>query len=174
MVAGANYGQGSSREHAAITPRYLGLRAVVAISFARIHWQNLANFGVLALEFTNAADHDRIQQDDVLLLTGTREALVTGTAILVHNKTRDEAYPVRHSLSTRQIDMLLAGGLIPWLRERRAQDTPTNPRTFAHGSAIPRRSSISGRSHEALRQQKASTLKEGRNRPQEKLPTNTA
>ncbi|MBT2523051.1 aconitate hydratase [Arthrobacter sp. ISL-28] len=122
VVAGANYGQGSSREHAAITPRYLGLRAVVAISFARIHWQNLANFGVLALEFTNAADHDRIQQDDVLLLTGTREALVTGTAILVHNKTRDEAYPVRHSLSTRQIEMLLAGGLIPWLRERRARD----------------------------------------------------
>jgi aconitate hydratase len=122
VVAGFNYGQGSSREHAAITPRYLGLRAVVAISFARIHWQNLANFGVLALEFTNAADHDRIQQGDVLLLTGTREALVTGTAILVRNKTRDEVYSVRHGLSTRQVDMLFAGGLIPWLRERRVRD----------------------------------------------------
>jgi aconitate hydratase len=121
VVAGANYGQGSSREHAAITPRFLGLRAVVAVSFARIHWQNLANFGVLALEFTNPADHDRIQQGDVLLLTGTRAALVTGTAILVRNETRDEAYAVRHGLSTRQVDMLLAGGLIPWLRERKAR-----------------------------------------------------
>jgi aconitate hydratase len=122
VVAGANYGQGSSREHAAITPRFLGLRAVVAVSFARIHWQNLANFGVLALEFTNPADHDRIQQGDVLLLTGTRAALVTGTAILVRNETRDEAYAVRHGLSTRQVDMLLAGGLIPWLRERKARE----------------------------------------------------
>jgi aconitate hydratase len=122
VVAGANYGQGSSREHAAITPRFLGLRAVVAVSFARIHWQNLANFGVLALEFTNAADHERIQQGDVLLLTDTREALLTGKAILLRNETRDEVYPVRHRLSTRQVDMLLAGGLIPWLRERRARD----------------------------------------------------
>lgn len=122
VVAGSNYGQGSSREHAAITPRFLGLRVVVAVSFARIHWQNLANFGVLALAFTNPADHDRIQQGDVLLLTGIREALVTGTAILVRNETRDEVYPVRHGLSTRQVDMLLAGGLIPWLRERRARD----------------------------------------------------
>jgi aconitate hydratase len=122
VIAGANYGQGSSREHAAITPRFLGLRAVIAISFARIHWQNLANFGVLALEFTTAADHDRIRQGDVLLLTGIREALVTGTEILVHNETRDAAYPVRHSLSTRQVNMLLTGGLIPWLRERRARD----------------------------------------------------
>ena len=122
VIAGANYGQGSSREHAAITPRFLGLRAVVAISFARIHWQNLANFGVLALEFTNAAHHERIQQGDVLLLTDTREALLTGKAILLRNETRDEVYPVRHALSTRQVDMLLAGGLIPWLRERRARD----------------------------------------------------
>jgi aconitate hydratase len=122
VVAGANYGQGSSREHAAITPRFLGLRAVVAVSFARIHWQNLANFGVLALEFENAADHDRIQQGDVLLLTGLRDALVTGAEILVRNETRDEVYAVRHGLSTRQVDMLLAGGLIPWLRGRKAQD----------------------------------------------------
>ncbi len=94
----------------------------MAISFARIHWQNLANFGVLALEFTNAAHHERIQQGDVLLLTDTREALLTGKAILLRNETRDEVYPVRHALSTRQVDMLLAGGLIPWLRERRARD----------------------------------------------------
>ncbi len=123
VVAGANYGQGSSREHAAITPRFLGLRAVLAVSFARIHWQNLANFGVLAVEFADAADHDRIQRDDVLVLAGIREALVAGTEITVHNKTRDEDYAARHRLSTRQVDMLLAGGLIPWLQERRAGET---------------------------------------------------
>src|SRR5205807_2073234 len=75
IVAGANYGQGSSREHAAITPRHLGLRAVIAVSFARIHWQNLANFGVLALEFTDPADRDRIRQGDTLRLTGLHAAL---------------------------------------------------------------------------------------------------
>jgi len=123
VVAGANYGQGSSREHAAITPRFLGLRAVLAVSYARIHWQNLANFGVLAIEFAEAADHDRIQQGDVLMLTGIREALVAGTAITVHNKTREEDYMARHGLSTRQVDMVLAGGLIPWLRERQTRET---------------------------------------------------
>jgi aconitate hydratase len=122
VVAGANYGQGSSREHAAITPRFLGLRVVVAVSFARIHWQNLANFGVLALEFVDAADHDRIQRDDVLVLVGIRDALLAGSEITVHNKTRDEDYASRHRLSTRQVDMLLAGGLIPWLQNRRAGD----------------------------------------------------
>ena len=122
VVAGTNYGQGSSREHAAITPRFLGLRVVVAVSFARIHWQNLANFGVLALEFANAADHHRIQQGDVLLLTGLRDALLNGKEIRVRNETRDEHYAVRHTLSTRQVEMLLAGGLIPWLRDRKAQE----------------------------------------------------
>ncbi|RKR12737.1 aconitate hydratase [Arthrobacter oryzae] len=123
VVAGTNYGQGSSREHAAITPKFLGLRVVLAVSFARIHWQNLANFGVLALEFTDAADHRRIQQGDVLLLTGLRDALRTGKEIRVRNETRDQDYAVRHTLSTRQVEMLLAGGLIPWLRDRKAQDT---------------------------------------------------
>jgi len=120
IVAGANYGQGSSREHAAITPRYLGLRAVLAVSFARIHWQNLANFGVLALEFEDATDHDRIERDDVLVLDGIREALAAGTEITVHNRTRNEDYAARQNFSQRQIDMLLAGGLISWLHARRA------------------------------------------------------
>ena len=123
VVAGANYGQGSSREHAAITPRFLGLRAVLAVSFARIHWQNLANFGVLAIEFADATDHDRIKQGDVLVLDGIREALVAGTEITVHNTTRNEDYVARHRLSTRQVGMLLAGGLIPWLREQRAAES---------------------------------------------------
>ncbi|MFT6973179.1 MAG: aconitate hydratase [Pontimonas sp.] len=123
IVAGTNYGQGSSREHAAITPRFLGLRAVLAVSFARIHWQNLANFGVLAIEFYDATDYDRIQQGDVLVLAGVREALVSGAEITVHNMTRNEDLVARHSLSVRQVGMLLAGGLIPWLREQRAGPT---------------------------------------------------
>lgn len=119
VVAGSNYGQGSSREHAAIAPRFLGLQAVLAISFARIHWQNLANFGVLALEFENASDYDQIQQGDFLVMTGIRDALSAGTEISVHNKTRNENYYVRHGLSARQIGMLLSGGLISWLQEKR-------------------------------------------------------
>ena len=75
IVGGENYGQGSSREHAVIAPRYLGLRAVLAKSFARIHWQNLANFGVLPLEFADPADADRVSRDDVLGFTGLRGTL---------------------------------------------------------------------------------------------------
>jgi aconitate hydratase len=72
VIGGHNYGQGSSREHAAIAPRYLGLHAVLAKSFARIHWQNLANFGILALEFTTEDDYDRIEAGHTLLIDGVR------------------------------------------------------------------------------------------------------
>jgi aconitate hydratase len=126
IIAGANYGQGSSREHAAITPRFLGLRAVLAVSFARIHWQNLANFGVLALQFADSTDHARIQRDDVLVLEGIREALAKGTEITVHNTTRDEHYATVQNFSKRQVDMLLAGGLISWLQGRQAVESHTH------------------------------------------------
>lgn len=123
VVGGENYGQGSSREHAAITPRYLGLRAVVAKSFARIHWQNLVNFGVLPLEFDVPADYERISQGDVLRLDRLRTALApdapdtdAGRQVLqLHNVTRDEMYPVRHRLSPRQRELVRAGGIIPAL-----------------------------------------------------------
>ena len=126
IIAGANYGQGSSREHAAITPRFLGLRAVLAVSFARIHWQNLANFGVLALQFADSTDHARIQRDDVLVLEDIREALAKGTEITVHNTTRDEHYATVQNFSKRQVDMLLAGGLISWLQGRQAVESHTH------------------------------------------------
>jgi aconitate hydratase len=116
IVGGANYGQGSSREHAAITPRFLGLQAVIAISFARIHWQNLANFGVLALEFADAADHERVQQGDVLVLDDLRETIARSGELTAHNNTRDEDYRLTHRLSPRQVEMVLDGGMIPWLR----------------------------------------------------------
>jgi len=120
VVAGSNYGQGSWREHAAIAPRCLGLGAVLAVSFARIHWQNLANFGVLALEFADPDDYQRIEQDDVLVIEGIREAISFGTAVTVRNATRDEEYAARHRLSDRQVQILLAGGLIAWLRQQKA------------------------------------------------------
>ena len=122
VVGGANYGQGSSREHAAITPRHLGMRGVLARSFARIHWQNLVNFGVLPLEFVDGDDYARVRQDDVLRLDGLHAALAPDAdpRVLVHNETRDEDYPVRHRLSTRQRDIVLAGGIIPALARRRA------------------------------------------------------
>jgi len=117
IVAGENYGQGSSREHAAITPRYLGLRAVIAKTYARIHWQNLANFGVLALEFDDPGDYERIGADDRLRLSGLHEALARtdDRTLRVRNVTRDEEYLLRHRLSPRQCEAVLAGGVIPAL-----------------------------------------------------------
>ncbi|WP_019544079.1 aconitate hydratase [Streptomyces sulphureus] len=117
VVGGENYGQGSSREHAAITPRYLGLRAVLAKSFARIHWQNLVNFGVLPLEFEDPADADRIAKGTTLRLPDLHRALGDDTEPLVRveNTDRGEEYTVRHSLSPRQCRIILAGGIIPAL-----------------------------------------------------------
>ncbi|MFW6059645.1 MAG: aconitate hydratase [Phycisphaeraceae bacterium] len=118
IVGGENYGQGSSREHAALAPRYLGLRAVLARSFARIHWQNLANFGMLPLTFENADDYDRLAQGDELRLRNLREALQRGNVIEVENTTRGETIRARHDLSERQVRMILAGGLIPLQKQR--------------------------------------------------------
>jgi aconitate hydratase len=115
IVAGRNYGQGSSREHAAIVTRHLGLQAVLAKSFARIHWQNLANFGILALEFAEEADYERIDAGDTLAIADVRDALTAGRELTVSNVTRDERYTVGHRFSPRQVKAVLAGGLIPLL-----------------------------------------------------------
>lgn len=115
VVGGENYGQGSSREHAALAPRLLGLRVVLAKSFARIHWQNLANFGILALEFTDPIDHDRIDQGDVLAFEGLRDALGAGTELTVRNTTKGDDYRACHRLSSRQVEAVLGGGRIPLL-----------------------------------------------------------
>jgi aconitate hydratase len=124
IVGGNNYGQGSSREHAAIAPRYLGLRAVIAKSFARIHWQNLANFGIPAFEFVDEADYDRVEQDDVLALRDLHRALKAQDRRLeAENLTKGEKYRLAHVLSTRQVDMVLKGGLIPVFRERLQEQT---------------------------------------------------
>ena len=115
ILGGHNYGQGSSREHAAICPRYLGLRVVIAKSFARIHWQNLANFGILALEFADESDHDAIDQGDTLSFSGMHDQLQNGSEITA--TVGDTEYTFRHQLSPRQVRMVLAGGLIRELAE---------------------------------------------------------
>ena len=115
IVGGDNYGQGSSREHAAICPRYLGLRVVIAKSFARIHWQNLANFGILALEFTDDGDYDALEQGATLSFSGVRDALQHGSEIT--GSVDGTEYTFRHQLSDRQVSMVLAGGLIRQIAE---------------------------------------------------------
>ena len=117
IIGGSNYGQGSSREHAAIAPRYLGLRMVLAQSYARIHWQNLINFGILPLEFSDPDDYADIQVGDVLAISDLHQAL-QDNELTVRNDTQDRNYAVRHRLSPRQLELLLAGGVIPWLAAR--------------------------------------------------------
>ncbi|MBC3189928.1 aconitate hydratase [Pseudonocardia sp. C8] len=113
VVAGDNYGQGSSREHAAITPRHLGLAVVVARSYARIHWQNLANFGVLALEFADPADRDRIGPGTVLHLSGLHG--LADTDRITATDDEGNRFELTHRLSARQVEAVLAGGIIPEL-----------------------------------------------------------
>ncbi len=120
VVGGSNYGQGSSREHAALGPQFLGLRAVVVKSFARIHAQNLINFGVLPLTFVDPADYVAIQAGDVLRLVGVRRALAEEHQLVVENVTRQRSFQVGHSLSPRQVQFVLSGGLINWMKERLA------------------------------------------------------
>ena len=118
VVGGSNYGQGSSREHAALGPQYLGLRAVLAKGFARIHAQNLINFGVLPLTFVNLADYDDIQAGDVLRLANLRHVLTEGGKLVVENVTHQYKFQMHHTMSPRQVRFLLRGGLISWMKER--------------------------------------------------------
>jgi len=118
LVAGENYGQGSSREHAAIAPRFLGLKAVIAKSFARIHWQNLINFGALPLTFVNPEDYNRIAQADELEISDIRQNIDQTARIQVLNKTRNESYPTQHTLSKRQVEMIMEGSLINVVRRQ--------------------------------------------------------
>jgi len=122
VVGGDNYGQGSSREHAALAPRFLGLRAAIAIGFARIHWQNLVNFGVLPLTFADPADHARVAAGDVLVLEGLHAMLAAsgddGGEMMVANATQGTAIRTRHVLSRRQVEVLREGWVIGWIRGR--------------------------------------------------------
>jgi len=114
LVGGSNYGQGSSREHAAISPRYLGVKAVIAKSYARIHRQNLINFGVLALTFSNPGDYDEVDQEDILEIKDAAKnfTLNEGGEIQVTNKTKHKSFMVIHNFTSREIASIKAGSLI--------------------------------------------------------------
>ena len=117
VVGGSNYGQGSSREHAALVPLYLGIKAVIVKSFARIHKANLINAGILPLEFVNETDYDSIDLMDELELADIRSIIDNGGTVKVTNKTKGTSFEVSCELSRRQRDIILAGGLLNYTRE---------------------------------------------------------
>lgn len=117
IIGGANYGQGSSREHAALVPLYLGVKAVITKSFARIHCANLINAGILPLNFKNEADYDKITQGDELSLEGFKTAIVNNQPAVLKNLTTGESYELKYDLTKRQKDIILAGGLLNYTRE---------------------------------------------------------
>ena len=117
VVGGDNYGQGSSREHAALAPRFLGLQLVIAKSFARIHWQNLINFGVLPLTFVDPHDYDAFKQSDFVEMKGIRDTLKNGPRIHATIKSSAKEIVLEHVLSQRQLEVLLKGGLINWSKK---------------------------------------------------------
>jgi aconitate hydratase len=127
IIAGDNYGQGSSREHAAIAPRYLGLRMVIAKSFARIHRMNLVNFGILPLIFSDPSMYDQLQVEDVVVMENAREQLagsVTDRVLTLRVPRKKLTFTVTHNLFPRMIEVILAGGLTNWTREKQPEEIP--------------------------------------------------
>lgn len=117
IIGGSNYGQGSSREHAALVPLYLGVKAVIVKSFARIHCANLVNAGILPLVFKNTSDYDKVEQIDNLIIQDIKECLNRGKDIIVKDVTKNFEFPVTAILSERQKKIILAGGLLNYTKE---------------------------------------------------------
>ncbi len=117
VVGGSNYGQGSSREHAAMAPMYLGVKLVVAKSFARIHAANLVNFGILPLTFVNDADYDRLEQGDEWDIADVRSAIQAGPVVTVRNVSKGDTLQLKHALTPRQIEIILDGGLLNHIKQ---------------------------------------------------------
>lgn len=118
IIGGSNYGQGSSREHAALAPLQLGIKGVIVKSFARIHMANLINSGILPMTFVNEADYDAIDMGDELLLENAREQIKAGSGIVIMNKTKGTEIKVSIALSERQVEMILAGGLLNYTKQQ--------------------------------------------------------
>ena len=119
IIAGKNYAQGSSREHAALAPKFLGQIAVIAIGYARIGWQNLINFGILPFEFENADDYKNVDVNDILKLENINEEALTENKFVVINTTKKTEVKVKHHLSKRQIQIVLAGGMINYFKQKK-------------------------------------------------------
>ena len=122
IIGGANYGQGSSREHAALVPLYLGIKAVIAKSFARIQCANLINAGIMPFTFADGSDYDRIDTDDTLALEGIREKIADGKPVTLKNLTKGEEYALNYDYSDRQTAMILAGGLLNYTKNLSKQE----------------------------------------------------
>ncbi|MFN3532435.1 MAG: aconitate hydratase [Candidatus Brocadia sp.] len=112
LIGGVNYGQGSSREHAALAPMYLGVKAVIARSFARIHRANLINFGILPLTFEDESDYNLCDQGDRIELHDIKNRLTSGDKIIMNNLTKNKEIKLKHTLTPREIDILCVGGLL--------------------------------------------------------------
>ncbi len=117
IIGGENYGQGSSREHAALAPLHLGIKAVITKSFARIHVANLVNAGIVPLTFDNADDYDTIDRFDELELPNIREEISSGSKVTLINKTKGKTYTLSAAVSKRSADILLSGGLLRYTKE---------------------------------------------------------
>ena len=118
IVAGKSYGQGSSREHAALCPMYLGIRAVLAKSFERIHKANLINFSILPVEFNDHADYDKINPADRLQIDNLLEAIKAGSEVNIINKTKSFEFIAKLDLSDRDRKILLSAGLLNYIRKK--------------------------------------------------------
>lgn len=118
VIGGVNYGQGSSREHAALAPRYLGLRVVLVKSFARIHRSNLINFGILPLVFADPADYDTLEQGERVVISDIHAQLKAGTEIKIKAPKSERSIVAHHNLTERELNIILAGGLINTVRRK--------------------------------------------------------
>jgi len=118
VIAGDNYAQGSSREHAALSPRYLGQKFAIAKSYARIGWQNLINFGMIPFEFENAADWDKLEQGDVLKIKGLKTSIKERASITATVIGKKIEIPLTYNISERQVGQLLKGGVINYVKQK--------------------------------------------------------
>ena len=119
ILGGANYGQGSSREHAALVPLYLGIKAVVAKSFARIHVANLINFGIVPMTLENADDYDKFAEGDQIEIKDFAAAVAAKDEAILINKTNGKMAKLKLALSARQREMLMAGGCLNYTKNGR-------------------------------------------------------
>ncbi len=117
ILGGENYGQGSSREHAAIAPMYLGIQAVIAKSFARIHRSNLINFGIIPFIFKNGGDYEKLEQGDRLIIHNLKKSLTENQKYTVHNLTKNFYFDLESNLNEREKEIILSGGLLPFTKK---------------------------------------------------------
>jgi aconitate hydratase len=118
VIAGDNYAQGSSREHAALSPRYLGQKFAIAKSYARIGWQNLINFGIIPFEFTNTNDWEKLEQGDILRIENLRTSIKNRDSVTAIVKEKNIEIPLTYTISERQIEIILKGGVINFVKQK--------------------------------------------------------